>query len=116
MKNICDWNNCFEIGQYKAPVEKDNSKKYRLLCLKHVKEFIFWQNVINIAKLNSERKPIPLDYQQNLSFLKFYPKNLLVESLLQFLEYQIINNRMKYCYDITNILSEQKLSPIELMP
>ena len=39
MKNICDWNNCLEIGEYKAPVEKDNSKKYRLLCLTHVKEF-----------------------------------------------------------------------------
>ena len=39
MKNICDWNNCFEEGSYKAPVEKDNSKKYRMLCLKHIKEF-----------------------------------------------------------------------------
>ena len=39
MKNICDWNNCFEVGDYKAPVEKDNSKNYRLLCLNHVKEF-----------------------------------------------------------------------------
>ena len=39
MKNICDWNNCKEIGAYKAPVEKDNSRKYRLLCLEHVKEF-----------------------------------------------------------------------------
>ena len=39
MKNICDWNNCNEIGAYKAPVEKDNSRKYRLLCLEHVKEF-----------------------------------------------------------------------------
>ena len=39
MKTICDWNNCFEAGEYKAPVEKDNSKNYRLLCLKHVKEF-----------------------------------------------------------------------------
>ncbi len=39
MKNICDWNNCFDIGEYKAPVEKDNSKKYRLLCLNHVREF-----------------------------------------------------------------------------
>ena len=24
---------------YKAPVEKDNSKKYRMLCLNHIKEF-----------------------------------------------------------------------------
>ena len=39
MKNICDWNNCFEIGEYKAPIEKDNSKNYRLLCLSHVREF-----------------------------------------------------------------------------
>ena len=39
MKNICDWNNCTELGEYKAPVEKDNSKNFRLLCLAHVKEF-----------------------------------------------------------------------------
>ena len=28
MKQICDWNNCNKIGAYKAPVEKDNSKKF----------------------------------------------------------------------------------------
>ena len=39
MKNICDWNNCSKEGSYKAPIEKDNSKKFRLLCLIHVKEF-----------------------------------------------------------------------------
>jgi len=39
MKIICDWNNCLEEGTYKAPIEKDNSKKYRMLCLNHVKEF-----------------------------------------------------------------------------
>ena len=39
MKNICDWNNCSEIGEHKAPVEKDNSKNFRLLCLTHIKEF-----------------------------------------------------------------------------
>ena len=39
MKIICDWENCKEVGLYKAPVEKDNSKKYRLLCLKHIKIF-----------------------------------------------------------------------------
>ena len=31
MKIICDWENCQEIGSYKAPVERDNSRKYRLL-------------------------------------------------------------------------------------
>ena len=39
MKNICDWNNCLENGEFKAPIEKDNSKDYRLLCLNHIKEF-----------------------------------------------------------------------------
>ena len=37
MKIICDWENCSETGAYKAPLEKDNSKKYRLLCLNHIK-------------------------------------------------------------------------------
>ena len=39
MKNICDWSKCNKICMYKAPVEKDNSKKFRLLCLEHIKEF-----------------------------------------------------------------------------
>jgi len=39
MKTICDWNNCYELGEYKAPIEKDNSKNYRLLCLTHIKSF-----------------------------------------------------------------------------
>ena len=39
MKTICEWNKCNKLGEFKAPVEKDNSKKYRMLCLEHVKEF-----------------------------------------------------------------------------
>ena len=39
MRNICDWSKCKKTGLYKAPVEKDNSKKFRLLCLEHIKEF-----------------------------------------------------------------------------
>ncbi len=39
MKIICDWKNCKEAGKYKAPIERDNSKKYRLLCLEHIKIF-----------------------------------------------------------------------------
>ena len=39
MKIICDWSNCKENGAYKATVEKDNSKKYRLFCLEHIKIF-----------------------------------------------------------------------------
>ncbi len=39
MKNICEWSKCKKIGVYKAPIEKDNSKKFRLLCLEHIKVF-----------------------------------------------------------------------------
>ena len=39
MKIICDWENCKNTGTYKAPIEKDNSKKFRLLCLEHIKIF-----------------------------------------------------------------------------
>jgi len=39
MKIICDWDNCEQTGDYRAPIEKDNSRKYRLLCLNHIKIF-----------------------------------------------------------------------------
>jgi len=39
MKNICEWRNCKEFGKFKAPAEKDNSKKFKLLCEDHIKLF-----------------------------------------------------------------------------
>ena len=39
MKNICEWENCKEKGDYKAPIEKDDSKNYRWLCKEHIKLF-----------------------------------------------------------------------------
>ena len=39
MKNICEWSNCKENGEFKAPLEKDNSKSYRWLCEDHIKLF-----------------------------------------------------------------------------
>tara|TARA_Y100000590_G_scaffold313857_1_gene354789 strand:- start:3061 stop:3579 length:519 start_codon:yes stop_codon:yes gene_type:complete len=39
MKNICEWENCKESGNFKAPKEKDNSKNYKWLCEKHIKLF-----------------------------------------------------------------------------
>ncbi len=39
MKNICEWGNCMKVGNYKAPMEKDNSKNYRWLCVEHIKLF-----------------------------------------------------------------------------
>ena len=39
MKNICEWNRCKEIGKFKAPAEKDNSKNFKWLCKEHIKLF-----------------------------------------------------------------------------
>jgi len=39
MKNICEWINCKETGEFKAPTEKDNIKKFRWLCESHIKIF-----------------------------------------------------------------------------
>ena len=39
MENICEWENCKEIGKFKAPLEKDNSKNYKWLCKNHIKFF-----------------------------------------------------------------------------
>ena len=36
MKNICEWKNCRETGEFKAPAEKDNSKNFKLLCKEHI--------------------------------------------------------------------------------
>ena len=40
MKNICEWNKCKKIGLYKAPVEKDNSKKFKFYVLSILKNLI----------------------------------------------------------------------------
>ena len=39
MENICECGNCKEIGQFKAPTEKDNSKNFKWLCKEHIKLF-----------------------------------------------------------------------------
>ena len=39
MENICEWKNCKEIGKFKAPIERDNSKNHKWLCDLHIKLF-----------------------------------------------------------------------------
>ena len=39
MENICEWNSCNNKGRHKAPIEKDNSKKFMWLCKEHVTTF-----------------------------------------------------------------------------
>jgi len=39
MKNICEWDNCNENGDFKAPMEKDNCRNHKWLCEEHIKIF-----------------------------------------------------------------------------
>ena len=39
MENICEWSRCQNTAEFKAPSEKDNIKKFRLLCEEHIKLF-----------------------------------------------------------------------------
>ena len=39
MENICEWLSCKESGKFKAPQERDNSRKYKWLCEEHIKLF-----------------------------------------------------------------------------
>ena len=39
MENICEWEKCNETGEFKAPTEKDNSRKFKWLCKEHIKLF-----------------------------------------------------------------------------
>ena len=39
MKNICEWISCKKVGNFKAPIERDNSKNFKWLCEDHIKPF-----------------------------------------------------------------------------
>tara|TARA_B100001029_G_C15036869_1_gene440731 strand:- start:373 stop:891 length:519 start_codon:yes stop_codon:yes gene_type:complete len=53
MKNICEWENCKKVGTYKAPLEKDNSRRFRYLCLDHIK--VFNKNWNYFSDMNEEQ-------------------------------------------------------------
>mgnify|MGYP001302065897 FL=1 len=53
MKIICDWENCKETGEYRAPIERDNSRRFKLLCLKHIK--IFNKNWNYFENMNNQQ-------------------------------------------------------------
>ena len=79
MKTICDWKNCKEIGSYKAPIERDNSKKFRLLCLEHIK--IFNKNWNYFENMNDNEIEFFLIYPQIFYFLGFYQDDTFLQVL-----------------------------------
>ena len=78
MKNICEWENCNEIGGYKAPLEKDNSKSYKWLCEEHVKlfnkswDYFDGMNQAEIENLTLHGIVLPKNLVPLIIFLIFY--------------------------------------------
>ena len=112
MKNICDWNNCNEIGTYKAPVEKDNSKKFRMLCLKHVKEFNKNWNyfsgmnddqVINFLKSDMIWHKPTQSFSSSDNFFKVLWSNALKDEMDKFKFNNDFNNMNKFKFNNNDI-------------
>ena len=107
MKIICDWNNCDEIGEFRAPIEKDNSKEYRLLCKKHIIEFN--KNWNYFANMNDEQisefiksdmtwhKPTQ-NFSAQDNFFKLLWNNTLKENLEELNDKHKINGMRQYNY------------------
>ena len=104
MKIICDWENCKEPGFYKAPVEKDNSKKYRLLCLEHIKIFNKNWNYVTIIfdKWN-------IEISQARSYLigiKFYFSSQVISFFCKFNSFDKIDTYVIFYISTTNRKNE----------
>ena len=39
MENICEWNGCKDKGSFKAPTDKNDSKRFMWLCKNHIKSY-----------------------------------------------------------------------------
>ena len=80
MKIICDWNNCDKVGEYKAPIEKDNSKDFRYF--KNLKFLIIdclWYNY----------HPSHFNLETSLFMIKkFKPKKAILTNLSPVLDYK----------------------------
>ena len=108
MKSICDWNNCFEIGEYRAPIEKDNSKNYRLLCLEHVKEFNKNWNyfagmdddqIINFLKSDLTWHKPTQSFSSSDNFFKILWNNTLKDEDGKFKEFNKFNHMNKFKFN-----------------
>ena len=113
MKIICDWKDCKETGSYKAPVERDNSKKYRLLCLTHIKEFNKNWNYFE----NMNDQEIEFFIKSDITWYK-QQKNL-VPQIIFLIFYGIMHLMINLIYSkvqISKILRKQKyLKPIKML-
>ena len=108
MKNICDWNNCFEIGEYKAPIEKDNSKNFKWLCNEHIKLF-------NMLPLRTSLIPkhITLDSEILIQNFKDKIKNNINEFPKEIINIENLRRKfVKYQNTLWNLMFKTNIKKI----
>tara|TARA_B100001123_G_scaffold176275_1_gene202226 strand:- start:62 stop:589 length:528 start_codon:yes stop_codon:yes gene_type:complete len=112
MKNICDWNNCTKIGEYKAPIEKDNSKEFRLLCLDHVKEFnknwnyftgMSDEQIINFIKSDMTWHKPTQSFSSSDNFFKILWNNALKDEVDKMKLNTNLNNMRQFKFTLNDI-------------
>ena len=109
MKNICDWNNCKEIGEYKAPVEKDEKEKNirKILNFGHTFAHAFEATFGYSKKLNHGEAVIlgiitALKFSYDIKLIKRSEFNSIFQHVL----------KMKLPSNIKNYFSSKNLNTI----
>ena len=108
MKTICEWNNCNNFGEFKAPIEKDNSKKYRMLCLEHVKEFNKnWnyfsgmndQQIMDFIKSDMIWHKPTQSFSSSDNFFKILWNNALKDEAHKFRNFESLDHMKKFRFN-----------------
>jgi len=101
MENICEWKNCKENGNFKAPLEKDNSKNYKWLCERHIKLFnknwnyfegMSQQEIENFVKSDLTWHRPTQKFGSSDNFFNILWNNALSDKFNLFKEEKIFNN------------------------
>ena len=104
MENICEWKNCNKIGNFKAPLERDNSKNFRWLCEELIKLFnkswIYFdgmsQNEIETFLKSDMTWHRPTQtFGSSDNFFNILWNNALNDKFSFFKEEKVVNNQIK---------------------
>ncbi len=118
MENICEWKNCKEVGKYKAPAERDNSKSYKWLCKEHIELFnkswnyfegMSQEEIENFLKSDLTWHRPTQKFNSSDNFFKILWNNALSDKFNFFKEEKLYNNLN------TRKLSEKEKDAFKIM-
>tara|TARA_B100000029_G_scaffold375110_1_gene369445 strand:- start:111 stop:623 length:513 start_codon:yes stop_codon:yes gene_type:complete len=104
MENICEWKNCNKSGNFKAPLERDNSKNFKWLCEEHIKLFNKSWNYFDGMSQNEIENFLKSDmtwhrptqtFGSSDNFFNILWNNALNDKFTFFKEEKVLNNKIK---------------------